>query len=75
MTTLDIRSGKVCYTDAIRFSGGSSCAIDMFICIDTQPPTIRFLDENSDGNEYIAVADIDNLILALQKAKELWSKP
>ena len=72
MTTLDIRSGKVCYTDAIRFASGNSCAIDMFICIDTQPPTIRLLDENSDGNEYIAVADIDNLILALQRAKELW---
>lgn len=73
MTTLDIRTNN-CPITSIKFADGNwdwACTItvkqhpinvtELFLC-----------DIDGDTTNYINLADIDNLILALQKAKELW---
>ena len=72
MTTLDIRkTGDEPITE-IKFGDGNninSCALEKRIGCQE----VILLDRNVDPSGYIAINDIDNLILALQKAKELWS--
>jgi hypothetical protein len=73
MATLDIRTiGDEPITE-IKFGEGdnenSSAVSKRF-----GHQEVILIDRDDDSSGYIAIKDIDNLILALQKAKELWGK-
>jgi hypothetical protein len=73
MATLDIRTSIVSNYDSIRFSDNANGAMEIVLFKDRDFKDVLLLDENKDPNPFVAINDIDNLILALQKAKELWS--
>lgn len=73
MATLDIRTADLTEIDEIIFGGGQADnAMKLVKFNDKGEFQLYDLDDERSG--YLAVEDIDNLILALRKAKELWGK-
>ncbi len=71
MSTLDIRTGASEGVDVITFSDSHYGWANR---ITRLGDNIRIADNDGDGQYDVLVGDLDNLILALQKAKELWSR-
>lgn len=71
MATLDIRHQQEGEITEIAFGSGynsNSCKVVKASIEDE----VILHDHSSFSTGFIAISDIDNLILALQKAKELW---
>lgn len=63
----DIRNTKVGMVDTIRFGDNAHDIVE-------KRPHSGNIRVASDDMGLVMIEDIDNLILALQKAKELWGK-
>ena len=76
MATLDIRVISELTVDEILFYKGSE--VNALSCIKKYPnrdcKSVVFKNCKGDSVSFVDMVDIDNLILALQKAKELWGK-
>ncbi len=74
MSRIDIRNGHVDSPSTITFADGHSdyFASEVTLNKDYGEVTITFLDCDGDKANQLKFEDIDNLILALKKAKELW---
>lgn len=73
MSTIDIRdTGQAKVTRIIfRDEHPTQCpAVELTKYSDEM---IQLVDEDGDGDDRICFEDIDNVIKALQKAKELWA--
>ena len=70
MATLDIRNVPSDPIDEIIFGRGQDQNSMRLVKSTRTTEFILFDLEERSG--YVAISDIDNLILALQKAKELW---
>lgn len=76
MATLDIRTGTNLTIDEILFQKSSESNSLSSIKQSPNKYTKSVFFKNCKGDlvGFVDMDDIDNLILALQKAKELWSK-
>jgi len=76
MATLDIRIMSELTVDEILFYKSSECNALSSIkqSLNRHTKSVVFKNCKGDSVGFVEVVDIDNLILALQKAKELWSK-
>lgn len=75
MVKLDIRTMVTDNVDTIVFSDKTSTVMDDYSCSMLQEAdgqSIVFSDVDGDKVSRLRIDDIDNFILALQKAKELW---
>lgn len=74
MATLDIRNATDDEITHIQF-GSFHNTCGGIVALSSNTDEISIQDKEEDINGYIRIDDIDNLILALQKAKELWGTP
>lgn len=74
MSKIDIRTHQVEAFNAIVFADDHSdyYASEMGLSNDCGETIIKFSDSDGDYGKNLKFEDIDNLILALKKAKELW---
>ena len=74
MATLDIRDTTELVVDEILFyrSAQDNALSSIVQSPNRHSKAIVFKNCKDESVGYVAISDIDNLILALQKAKELW---
>lgn len=68
---IDIRDENERNVDRIKFSSNDDLVVATVLW-NSAEGRIRFLDDEGAADQTVAIEDIDNLIKALKKAKELW---